>query len=111
MRRFYKTSETNQPEPERPPTISQHFRAIDSVLEVYAEAVESIRGVLWELEDHVSDILYNRLDEHITQLDDCLWAMDKGLTSLRKNFYIDSRRKLFTDRIDYVLPSVDEELK
>jgi hypothetical protein len=86
---------------------------MDSVLEVYAEAVTGLENVLWEMEDHISDTLHNRLTEHIDQLNDCMWAMDKGLDSLRHNLHIDGKRKL-TDpinRIDYVLPEVEEELR
>jgi hypothetical protein len=96
---------------ERPPTIAEHFRAIESVMEFYAESVASLKAILWEFDDQISDTLHNRLAEHVEKLEDSLWTFDKGMVSLRQNFYIDAARTLPTERIDYVLPSVDEELK
>jgi hypothetical protein len=101
-----KSVNPEQPKPQRQPSIA--FDEISSVIEYDNEALQSLKDFLEELDD---DDLYTRLSEHTTQMDDCLDSMERGLSTLRTNFYIDPKRSLPRDRIDYVYPSVDEELR
>jgi ParB family chromosome partitioning protein len=104
--------ETMKEESLRPPSIAKHFDEIESVIEYAVEGLQSLKDVMKELNDSFPDeMMYNRMTEFTTQLDDCLYSMEKGLSTLRTNFYIDPKRSLPRDRIDYVDPSVDEELK
>lgn len=103
--------ETMKEESLRPPSIAKHFDEIESVIEYAYDALYSLRDTLEELNDNVYDVLYTRLSEYVTQLDDCLESMKDGLSTLRKNSYIDPKKSLPGNRIDYVYPSVDEELK
>lgn len=97
---------------ERQPPIADHFDQIASVIEYANEALQSLKDIMKELDDNFADDMkYNRMTEYTTQLEDCLYSMEKGLSTLRTNFYIDPNKKLPRDRIDYVYPSVDEGLK
>lgn len=95
----------------RPPSIAKHFDEIASVIEYAEEALQSFKDTLVELNDNVYDVLFTKLNEYVTQLDDCMDSMRDGLSTLRKNFYIDPKKSLPRNRIDYVHPSVDEEMK